>query len=254
MPFNMVNKGNKTAEVRIYGAIGSYKMFEEDTTPSDFQNKLDDLGDIEYLNVDINSPGGGIYAGITIYNILKNHPAVVKTRVMGIAASIASLVLQAGDERQIAKNGTVYLHNPMGGAWGYSKDLRKMAEELDKIKEPILNSFDNTKVSPKRLMTLMDEETTLTASEALKIGLVDSIGTENVKSYVKNSIVTFDDVSFDSEMFSNFDASKIVLFNGNAGNPNASDLAEMEKRCQIVFGMQSAINSIEINNLTPKGA
>jgi ATP-dependent Clp protease protease subunit len=255
MPFNMINKGDKTGEINIYGAIGNSKWNEEDTTPTDFKRQLDALGDVEFLNVFINSPGGGIYAGITIYDILKNHPAAVKTIGQGIVASIATVIFQAGDERVMIKNGTMYLHNPMGCMCGYATEMRKYADLLDKAKVPILKSFDNIKISETRLAQLMDEETTLNASEVVKMGLADYIEDRKVKASVKNCIVSFNNVEFNSDIFKNFDLSKIELFDGEKTEPiqmvkNDSEVAaEMERRYHLMNELNGEIANIEISTI-----
>lgn len=246
MPFTIKNIGEKTGEIKIYGVVGDYKWYEEDVTPNDFQNKLDDLGDVELLNVYINSPGGNISAGVTIYNILKRHPALVATHVDGIAASIASVILQAGDERVAAKNSTIYIHNPIGGAYGYSADIRKYADYLDKFKEPIVSSFENLKISNVKLRQLMDEETLMTAQEALKMGFVDKIDGKTVKAKVENNRVTFENVTFDIGMFKNFDLLKINIGNNTE---DEKDISDMEKRFHLSYEMQNAINVVELNEV-----
>lgn len=258
MPFKMVNKGAKEADINIYGMIGNFKMFSEDVSPTSFKNELEELGDIELINVYLNTPGGGVYAGITIGDILKNHPAAVKTIVQGMCASIGVTILQAGDERSIAKNGSIYVHNPMGCACGYETDMMKMAKALKQVKEPIMESFDRVSISKKKLSQLMDEETTLTAREALNYGFVDSINDTKVKANVKNNIVTFDNYSFDSFILKNFDTAKIEQFDGVDNDTNnepdvKAELLEMENRYHTMVEMDNEIMDREINNLSGKG-
>lgn len=269
MPFSMLNKGGKVGEIRIYGEITNMKWFEEDTTPSDFQAQLDALGDIEYLNVFINSPGGGISAGTAIYNIIKRHGAAVMTSVDGIAASISVAILQAGDERVMAKNSTIYVHNPMYGICGYyySKDLSKFSEELDKAKEPLMESFNRLKISKDKLSELMDSETTLTAAEALKMGFIDRIEDYSVSAKVENKKVTFGGVSFDSRMFKNFDISKIKNFEPEpipdspqqpaepvpASQPPEAAPVDFSDYDQEIRVSQNRINTIQISTLTAEG-
>lgn len=254
MPFTMVNKGKKVGEIQMYGQIGNYKLFEEDTTPTDFKKQLEDLGDIELLNVFINSPGGGIFAGITIADTLKQHKALVRTVGQGIVASIATVVHQAGDERVMIKNGTYYMHNPMGGAWGYAKDLRKFADQLDRIKTPIMESFDRVKVSQERIAELMNEESTLTAKEALALGLVDSIEDRKIKTDIKNNLVTFENVTVDVNIFNKFDLSKLQNYSGTDDVPepedtNKDELKAMEQRYFAMLQMQNDIIDKEIQSL-----
>jgi ATP-dependent Clp protease protease subunit len=176
MPIEIKNISTeeKTATVYIYGEIVSEKFWDEDFSP----HELIPLAtmDLDMIDVYINSPGGAVFAGIAIYNMLKSHKALVRITVDGIAASIASVILQAGDERLIAANGMVMIHNPMGVEFGYASDLRKAADLLDKVKEPIVTTLiEKTKISQDDIERLMDEETYMTALEALDRGFVDKI-------------------------------------------------------------------------------
>lgn len=180
----------KTYDIEIYGEIVEEEWYETDVSPSTISEKLKDL-DAELLNVYINSPGGSVFAGIAIYNMLKRHKALVRAQVDGIAASIASVILQAGDERVSANNGMVMVHNPMSFAYGYASDLRKMAEDLDKVKEPIISSYmDRVEISREEVEKLMDEETFMTAIEASKYGFIDTIIAQNVPLTVDDGEIT----------------------------------------------------------------
>lgn len=213
--WNIQNQGNKTAEIRLYGVICDNKWAEEDVTPTDFQRELDALGDIELLNVYINSPGGSVFAGFTIHNILKRHPAAVAAYVDGVAASIASVILQAADERIMASNSMLMIHNPQALVMGYSGDLRKVADDLDKITDPIVVSYaERTKVKAEKIRELMAAETWMTADEAVKMGFADKIDSnKRAQAKVDNKLVTINGVTFDPGNFRNFDSSKLIITN-----------------------------------------
>lgn len=208
------NQGNGTADVKIYGIIADEKWYEEDVTPNEFQQELDALGEISQLNVFINSPGGGVFAGFTIYNILKRHSAKVRTQVDGIAASIASVIVQAGDERVMALNGMQMIHNPVACACGYAEDLRKIADVLDKIAEPIVASYTaRTTVNAAKVKEMMAGETWMTASEAVAKGFADSVDKAQFSSVVEDKAghMIFNGLDFDMSQFHTFDASRVVL-------------------------------------------
>lgn len=211
--WRITNQGNKTAEVQIYGTISDEKFYEEDVTPSEFKAELDALGDIDLLNVHINSPGGSVFAGFTLYNILKRHPASVATHVDGMAASIASVVLQAADERVMATNGMVMIHNPMAIALGYAEDMRKVADDLDKIREPIVKSYsDRASVSDDEIKTMMDAETWMTAEEAVEKGFADTVDESTFASATaKGGSLVVNGMTFDVARFNNFDASRFTV-------------------------------------------
>ncbi|MDF1511985.1 Clp protease ClpP, partial [Robertmurraya sp. DFI.2.37] len=82
-----------------------------------FKNELDELGEgIEIINLYINSPGGSVFEGITIHNMLKRHNARIIVHVDGVAASIASVIAMAGDEIFMPKNSMLMIHN----AWTFT--------------------------------------------------------------------------------------------------------------------------------------
>lgn len=250
MPWKIENKGKSVGEVRIYGVISDYKWWEEDVSPTSFQKQIEGLGNVDLLKVYLNTPGGGVNAGNTIYNILKRHEAHVETIVDGTAASMGSLILQAGNERKIAKNGTVYIHSPLSGAYGYAKDLRKYADYLDKVKETLLNVFeDSVKITRKEVSKLMDQETLMISGEALEMGFVDSVEDYNVETEVENNNVTINGFTFDSKMF-NYDMSKLVAFkNIDKNNQDEKSVHEMERRFHDSAEMQSRIIDMSIGNI-----
>jgi len=94
------------AELTIYDEIGSYGV-----PAKTFIDEMKSLGDISELTLRINSPGGSVFDGIAIYNALKRHPAKVTVTVEGLAASIASVILCAGDEVVMPKNALIMIHD-----------------------------------------------------------------------------------------------------------------------------------------------
>ena len=94
------------AELTIYDEIGSYGV-----PAKTFIDEMKSLGDISELTLRINSPGGSVFDGIAIYNALKRHPAKVIVTVEGLAASIASVILCAGDEVVMPKNALIMIHD-----------------------------------------------------------------------------------------------------------------------------------------------
>jgi ATP-dependent Clp endopeptidase proteolytic subunit ClpP len=178
MPYGIEveNKTEDEAEVTIYGYITDQKWYDEDVTPADFKKTMDKLKNKKTVRVLINSGGGGVFAGLAIHNILKNHPANTIGVVQGIAASTASWILQACKNRIVPKNGFVMIHNPMSGAWGDAGELRKTADFLDKVKDSIvINYAERTKVKESEIRSMMDEETWMTGEEAVVFGFADQI-------------------------------------------------------------------------------
>ena len=176
-PWKMQAKAT-VGEIFLYDDIGP-GWFDDRITAKSFADDLKALGDVSVLNIYINSPGGSVFDGVAIYNQLRRHTARKVVSIDGLAASIASVIALAGDERSIAGNGIVMIHNPWAMAFGTADDMRKMAESLDKVRDGILNTYvDRTTLPESELVALMDAETWMTADEALAGGFVDAIGAD----------------------------------------------------------------------------
>lgn len=163
------------AEILIYEQIGE-DWFGGGISAKRFADDLKALGDIKTLNVRINSPGGSVFDGTTIYNQLVQHKATVNVFIDGIAASAASYVAMAGDTIKIAENGLFMIHNAWGITIGNAADMRKQAEVLDKIDSTIVTTYKKrTKQSEDKLKDWMAAETWFTGAEAVENGFADAI-------------------------------------------------------------------------------
>lgn len=180
MSIRIVNRGDKSAEVLIYGDIGE-SLWSEGVTAKKFAEDLKALGRVDTLNVRINSGGGSVFEGVAIYNQLARHRAKVYVDIDGLAASIASVIAMAGQEIRIAENALMMIHNPMGMAVGESGDLRKMADVLDQVKETLVATYARrTGRGADEIGALMDAETWMTGAEAVERGFADVV-TEEIK-------------------------------------------------------------------------
>lgn len=133
------------------------------------------------LNINIHSPGGSVTEGIGIANLIKSHSAKTTTTGVGFVASIASIVLLAGDTVQMAENAFLMIHNPWSLAMGDSEELRKTADLLDKMETELASVYMNAMNARGKTTTLleaksiMDAETWYTAQEAKDAGLIDEV-------------------------------------------------------------------------------
>ena len=172
-------KKDKTGELTLYGDISSTSWWGDEVTPKQFKTELDALGEIDQLDIFINSGGGDVFAGQAIHSILKRNKASKTVYVDGLAASIASVIAMAGDKVIIPKNAMMMIHNPYTWTAGNSEELRKMADDLDKIRESIVNTYeDKTGLAREKIIELMDVETWMTADEAKDYGFADEISDE----------------------------------------------------------------------------
>lgn len=150
----------------IDGEIVTDEYYDTDTSAAGFRDALKDLGDVKTINLHINSPGGSVFEGIAIYNMLKQNKAHINVYVDGLAASIASVIAMSGDAIFMPSNSMLMIHNPWTMAIGNASELRKQADDLDKITESSIQTYLNTagdKLDEATLRQLMDNETWLTA-------------------------------------------------------------------------------------------
>lgn len=172
------NQTENTADLFLYGDIqneswGEYgkKYYPDDTAPSDVKAFFDTIGEVDTINVHINSGGGSVYGGIAIHNLLKNHKAKVVVYVDGIAASIASVIAMAGDEIHIPRNAQVMIHKPLSYVIGNADDMREQADILDGCQKLIVNTYMmHTKegITSDTINHLLNEETWLNGEECLQ--------------------------------------------------------------------------------------
>ena len=166
----------KTGELTLYGEISEYSWWGDEITPKQFKDDLDALGDIDTLNVYINSPGGDVFAGQTIYSTLKRHKASIHVFIDGFAASMASVVAVAGDTVTMPRNAMMMIHNPSTRTWGNAKEHREAADMLDKVCESMIEAYlGKVTIDREKLVELLDTETWLSADDCLEYGFADEI-------------------------------------------------------------------------------
>ena len=168
--FRFENKTADEATLYLYDEIGAWGV-----TAKDFTTELSDVT-ATTINLRINSPGGDVFDGFTIHNLLKEHPAQVKVKVDGLAASIASIIAMSGDQIEMAKNAFLMIHNAWAISKGNAEAMRKMADTLDKIDMQLVRAYqDKTGATQRDIRQMMAEETWLNADEAVANGFADSV-------------------------------------------------------------------------------
>lgn len=177
--WNFKSLDEKTGELTLYGEISNETWWGDEVTPKEFKSDLDNLGEIDTLNIYINSPGGDVFAGQTIYSILKRHKAHKNIYIDGLAASIASVIAMAGNTIFMPKNAMMMIHNPWTVGMGNADEFRKLAEDLDKIRESLIAAYENhSALTRDEIIEIMDSETWLTASECEEYGFCDVVEEE----------------------------------------------------------------------------
>lgn len=159
-----------TAVVRIYEEVWQFGANAYDVAA-----ELDQIT-APKIRVEINSPGGDVWDGISIYNALRAHPAEVTTRVDGMAASIASVIAQAGDRRTMLGGSQMMIHNASGLTIGDANAHAEMVEILRQQDRVIAGIYaERSGSSAEDFAALMDAETWMTAAEAVERGLADEV-------------------------------------------------------------------------------
>ncbi|SFB52366.1 ATP-dependent protease ClpP, protease subunit [Rhizobium sp. NFR07] len=156
--------------IHLYDEIGYWGV-----NARSFRSQLSQVsGDI---TLRINSPGGDVFDGISIYNDLLAYDGKVKVEVVGLAASIASIIAMAGDEIVIADNAMFMIHNAWTIGVGNRHDLSDVATVLGKIDDALARTYAaRTTTGIRAIKQMMDDETWLTAREAKDAGFATSIG------------------------------------------------------------------------------
>lgn len=171
------NQTDSSADLFFLGDIVSEtwqsEWYEDDMAPGDVKKFLDQLDGTENINIHINSGGGSVFGGIAIYNMLRRNNAHKTVYVDGLAASIASVIMMAGDEIVMPKNATVMIHKPSASYFFTTKnadDLRKDAESLDTCQEAIMQTYmTKAKVDKEEIEQKVNDETWLTGEEAAEL-------------------------------------------------------------------------------------
>lgn len=144
----------------------------------DFRAALDAV-EGETLEVQINSVGGDVMAGLGMYNMLRNWAGAGKqitTRVTGVAASIASIIMLAGDRREMPSNAFAMVHAVKSGAWGTADEIRDQADVVDKVQASLRNIYvDRMGIDEAKATEIMAKDTWLNADECLEMGFVTAV-------------------------------------------------------------------------------
>nr|DAX33280.1 MAG TPA: Putative ATP dependent Clp protease [Caudoviricetes sp.] len=161
----------REAEVYLFDEIGAWG-----DTAGDVVDTLRGL-DVDHIAVKINSPGGDVFDGIAIMNILKSHPARVTTVVEGLAASAASFIaVGAGDEVVMMPHSQLMIHDAWGMSMGNAEDMLRCAEELNRASDNLAAIYQaKAGGDVVAWRDAMREESWFSADEAVEAGLADRV-------------------------------------------------------------------------------
>jgi ATP-dependent protease ClpP protease subunit len=165
--FNAVRNGN-TVEISILDVIGYDYWTGGGVTSKAIKRELDANKDATTIKVIINSPGGDVYEGVAIHSMLNRHGATIEVEVIGIAASIASVIAMAGSSIVMHEGSMMMIHPAWTIAMGNKADFATAAEFLGKVDSSILSIYKTrTGRDEADIKTMVDAETWMTAAEAV---------------------------------------------------------------------------------------
>jgi ATP-dependent Clp endopeptidase proteolytic subunit ClpP len=244
----------KTGEIYIYDAIGLWGIGAKQ-----FAKDLKDLGNVSQITLRINSPGGSVFDGTAIYNLLKEHSANIDTYIDGIAASMGSVIALAGNTVNIADNAYFMIHNPSGVAIGEAKDMEKTKQLLETITTTMANLYAaRTGMSDDEVRAAMDAETWYVGQEAVDAGFADatteavdmaaSFESDLLNKFSKTPDAVLDaatatDITFPSavaDTIPNHEATPMNKQNQNPGATAGDDAVTPEMKAQIAAEARQA--------------
>ena len=177
--FNAVhNEETKTSEITIYGVIGT-SWWNDSFSAADIDEALKAAGDNDII-INLNSPGGDAFDGISIFNRLKRHEGKVTIHVDGWACSAASIIAMAADELIMELGSMFMIHEASNIVWGTKTDMRKEADVLEELEEGIINIYmTKTNLSREDVRAKADAETWFSANKAVEYGFANKAAGTN---------------------------------------------------------------------------
>lgn len=216
-------KNGDESELIFDGVIAEDTWYGDEITPKLFRDELSEVKG--NLTVYMNSPGGDVFAASQIYSMLNEHrkKGKVTVKIIGIAASAASVVAMAGDETIIAPTAMIMIHDPSTLAIGNKEAMKKTIAVLDEVKESIINAYENkTHLERNKISKMMSEETWINAKKAVELGFADRI------LYTDNKISDIAAMQYSSAKSAKSFMNKISVSDG--GVP----VEQLEKRLNLL--------------------
>jgi len=168
-------EGDDAASISIYDFIGEDPWSGGGWTAKRVAGLLRSFGSRD-VAVAINSPGGDVFEGIAIYNLLREHKGAINVKVMGLAASAASLIAMAGDDIRMGDGAMMMVHNAWGIALGNRHDMRAAADVLEPIDDAMAGIYAaRSGQDRKKVGKMLDDETWMSAAQAVDFGFANGV-------------------------------------------------------------------------------
>ena len=160
--------------ISVFDVIGA-DYWGEGVTASRIAAALRSLGGAD-VTVNINSPGGDMFEGLAIYNLLREYEGKVTVKVLGLAASAASIIAMAGDDVQIGRGAFLMIHNCWVYAMGNRHDLAQIAADMEPFDQAMSDIYQaRSGLDADTVDRMMDGETYIGGSDAVAKGFADSL-------------------------------------------------------------------------------
>jgi ATP-dependent protease ClpP protease subunit len=153
--------------IRLDGVVGL------DFTAQSIAEQLEGANDVRLV---INSPGGFLFEGMAIYNVLKDHAGHITARI-DLAASAASLIAMAAEHISMPESSSVMMiHEVQGGAYGSKRDMRSQADTAEQLEQIIIGIYEQrTGIDRPQLLQMLEAETWMDAEECVRLGFADEV-------------------------------------------------------------------------------
>ena len=159
-----------------------YEWFGIEATSPSMVDKVIEKANGEDLEVEINSGGGSVFAGSEIYTALKSYKGNVTVKIVGLAASAASVIAMAGKKVTMSPTAQMMIHNVSSRAEGDYREMEHTAEILKNANDTIANAYRlKTGKEQDELLSLMNKETWMTAQKAKELGFIDEVMFEDIQ-------------------------------------------------------------------------
>lgn len=220
--WNLKNEVKK-ATIEVYGYIGRWLDVDE----REFSMQLKAVGDKD-LDVYVNSDGGSVYTAITIYNMLARHTGKVTIYVDGAAMSAATIITSVPNAKVIMPVGSMMMiHSPSHDPGGNidAKEMRRIADVLDKVGGSIGGIYKlKTNLDDDKIQNIMEDETYLTALEAVDLGFADEVAQQmNVAASLSRDRMIVNGLDIDSKRHKNMPDSWLNSGTIDTGNSAGDD-------------------------------
>ena len=197
----------KRCQIDLFGYVGGSKddPWDKGFNESEFLDEFRKIPSDSALDISINSFGGAVYTGLSIYSLLKAHEGPITFRVDGAAMSAATIITSVPGAKVIMPKGSMMMiHKVSSVAIGTTDDMRKMADDMEKLEENLVAIYvEKTGRTAEEIREKLNAESYFTAEEAVEFGLADEIDEKSeVKNVAAGDFVMLNGLKADARLFS----------------------------------------------------